>query len=110
MRGHGDHRHVSAGAFSRSRIAAVASKPSISGIWMSISTTSKELGGQHQRHLRSVLRHFHGMTGLFQNAACHQLVDLVVFGQQDAETSTGPADLRARLGATAPADVARSSG
>ena len=72
-------------AASRARMAAVASKPSISGICTSISTTSNGSLVQGGQRLAAVAGHHDLMAPLLQQADRQPLVDRVVLGQQEPE-------------------------
>ena len=74
---------------SRSRIAAVASKPSISGICTSISTRSNALAGERRERLAAVLDDDRPVAGAFQHAHGDALVDRVVLGDQHAQPAPG---------------------
>ena len=65
------------------RIAAVASKPSISGICTSISTTSNAFALDGRQRLAAVAGDDHLMPALLQQRDGQPLIDRVVLGQQD---------------------------
>ena len=74
----------------RARSCRVASKPSISGMWQSISTTSKRCDPGRQG-LGAVLRDDHAMPVALQHGDRDRGVDRVVLGQQDVQAAPGRA-------------------
>ena len=86
VRGHRDDRHVRAPVSrSRSRIAAVASKPPISGICTSISTTSNAVALERVERFAAVAGDRHLVTAPFEQARREPLVDRVVLGEQHVQ-------------------------
>ena len=94
-------------AFSRSRMAAVAAKPSISGICMSMRIEVHGLPLEGGKRLPAVAGHHDGVPALLQRLDRQFLVHLVVFRQQDAE---GSLPLRGRRPRRCGATPARSRG
>ena len=81
---------------SRARIAAVASKPSIPGIWQSISTAAYAMSRQGLEHLGAVADHVDGVAELLEHAAGHLLVDGVVLHDGPARGERSPRPQAAR--------------
>ena len=79
----------------RRRISRVASRPSISGIWMSMRTTSYSLASSACTASSPLLVEVAVYPRLFEQAECHALVDHVVLGDEDAQVAV---DGQCRLG------------
>ena len=89
-----DDRRAPARSFSRCRIAAVASMPSITGICTSISTTSNACCSRASTASRPLRDRRDGVPLLLQQADRQTLIDEVVLGQQDAQRRCGGCGLR----------------
>ena len=72
-------------ACSRTRIAAIASAPPISGICMSMRIRSNGSRSNLSSAMQSVFRERHRVPGLLEHADRDALVDDVVLGQQNPE-------------------------
>ena len=97
------------GPCSAARIAAVASRPPISGICTSISTSVERLARHRFHGLRAVVDDGDLMTALGQHRAGDALVDAVVLGQQDASAGVAPGADAAPLGVAAASRAAAGS-
>ena len=70
-------------------MALVASKPSISGIWTSMRTTSNAFAASAATRFSSIVRQRHEMPAFFQQPGGQHLVHRIVLGQQDAQRRWG---------------------
>ena len=114
MGGHRDDRQAAPRARSAARIAAVASKPLISGICTSIRTRSNVPRAAASTACASVVDDGDVVAALAEHRAGDALVDGVVLGEQDASAGVVPAPTRRAAGAAAArvaaAGIASSSG
>ena len=86
--GHGDDAWTAPAASTARECAAVASRPSISGICTSINTTSYGCRSSARDRLQPIARHVRAVAELRQQAQGELLVDGVVLGEQDAQRAT----------------------
>ena len=90
MRGHRHDPQMRAGlSLARRESLAVASSPPISGIWMSISTTSNDLTIERGQRLEAVVGDGDLVSAPGQQPDRDPLIDLVVFGEEHAQRAGG---------------------